>query len=244
MSEYLRFNPPEWLETEVPRAQELVESGKIMGVAMLSQIMTDASWQLITTPGPHVWEREKGAGSWILWWAEYFNKRLADNSKRELVESRNVGTLEEIGLKVKSLGHDFSSGLLLAATAEGTDGHRFAVDWMKEYVSLPILLLEDEGYFQRHPQRRKPFLPISVRISMWATYGILTGLIPDNASGMEEGSFYDNLVRNRMEVDYSFASAGDPQARAKVKRGKKSGFFTTIPEFDSWHTSDRTQKLM
>lgn len=243
MSEYLKFNPPEWFEQDIPTARDLAETKRILGVAMLAQIMKDATLQLVSTPGPHLWERQNGVGSWVLWWADYFDQRAQGEQKLELVNTTDVASLEEIAMKVKKLKSTSSSGVLLAATAEGTDGHRFAIDWMKDCVSFPILLLEDEGYFQRQTERRKPFFPTSIRLSMWAMYGVMTGLIPDKPQGLDEGNFYDNLVHH-LGVDYSFASSEDPHAETKIRRGKREAFFTKIPEWMSVHTSDRTQKLM
>src|SRR3989339_1775471 len=175
MSEYLQFASPEWL-SDLPSAEELISQGKILGISMLSEVMNLALVQLVTTAGPHMNNRKEGVVSWVLWWAKFLEQNKDPKGKMELVQSGNIATLKKIKDRIDGLQGEETSGVLLMAAGEGTEGHRFAVDWMRGHVYFPILLLENVDYFHRHPDRRKPFLPLAVRLSMWPATEVLPDL--------------------------------------------------------------------
>ncbi len=140
-----------------------------------------------------------------------------------------------------------TTGVLNAAGMEGHWGHQKAIDYMATTVDVPILLLEGPEYFIRHPERRKPFLPLLVRISMWALYPE-TGIIsvsPPKAHGINEDDHYQNVFQTT-EAMFSFAEAGDPHEFEKRARGEWAAF-TQIPHFDEFgnlRISDIVEKLM
>ena len=242
MSEYLQFASPEWL-SDLPSAEELISQGKILGISMLSEVMNLALVQLVTTAGPHMNNRKEGVVSWVLWWAKFLEQNKDPKGKMELVQSGNIATLEEIKDRIDGLQGEETSGVLLMAAGEGTEGHRFAVDWMRGHVYFPILLLENVDYFHRHPDRRKPFLPLAVRLSMWPAYGVMTGLVPDKPEAEDENTFYRRLVREQLGAHYSFSGSKDPNKQDKEKRGRYQSWFTEIPESDDPRTSERVERL-
>ncbi len=230
----------------MPSAKELTEESKSFAPEVMITIMSAAVWQVIETVGPNQMFRTNAVAGWVEWW-RLFYAELCERPcfmGKEVVENPNVMSVKEMGGRIfeKNLDDGTSTGVLLMATGDGTAGHRYAANWMKRFVQIPIVLLEQDGYFKQNPDRRKPYFPPEVRLTMWAHFGVWTGLIPDRPKELEKGKFYDDLVKN-LGVDYSFATVGDPNLTTKIVRGKKRASFTTIPNDEAPHGSDLTRRL-
>jgi hypothetical protein len=186
---------------------------------------------LNTEPGPHLDFRRGHVGDWIGWWIKF-------------LESKND---EACGLlvpfdKVKgSLVQGREYGVLFAGGFEGHAGHRFAANWMKQFVN-PIFLLERDGYIESK-LRGGPYLDLRARVSMWAFYNpnVLASVLPEKPEDVDGDVHYKGLF-DQTGANYCFASKSDPLCQQKIARGKTAPF-TLIPDVNIQSTSDGVEKL-
>lgn len=241
MAEYLRF--PEYESLPKIEVDELVQKHRVFTPGILILVLEKAYEHLSTTDGANLEMRKLWADSWVGWWIEYL-KNFPDNggifeSTHRLV---SPGRLGEVFAGHREAGR--TSGILLGATMDGTQGHRYAVDWVKNSVVYPAVGIEMAGYFARHPERRPAYFPDAVRLSMIARLGVYVTPIPNIPVEIEESEFYDIFVRVVVHPDYSFATQGDPNALEKRGRGLMLASFTLIGELAVPHTSEQSAQLM
>ena len=228
--------------------QACLKLNLILAPWALQSVLTQARDYAVSAPGPNLNRRELLIPSWLDFWIRLAENFTYASETQLLVVGRRAVQFEQIG-EVLDILHKKgqTSGVLNAAGMEGYWGHQKAIDYMAAKVDAPILLLEGQEYFIRHPERRKHFLPLLVRISMWALYsGIgLISVSPPKAQGASESEHYQNVFQ-RTEAMFNFAEAGDPHEFEKRARGKWAAF-TQIPHFDEFgnlRTSNIVEKLM
>lgn len=239
MSEYLRgfrISGLEGVDYGRMTAEHLVISP-----LPLANILTSAFQYLRTFPGEHLNERRELAPEWLGWWINYLSGFPSSNEL--LVPSDKLKSIEDIGGVLRSRKE--ASGVLFVAAAEGHEGHRHAARWMKDHVKTVVWLFEQDEYLKRKP-RGAPFLPLEVRLSMWAHHpGVdLASITPyTDCLNVDELNAYYKRIFKTTDATYCFATKGDPNLEAKIGRGQ-SAKFTTIPFFPVPSTTERVEILM
>jgi hypothetical protein len=236
VAEYLRFEDPRLPDS---LAGDLLRTGQILAPAILSDYQQRAMEYLTTVPGPNLANRKRLANDWLGYWIDSV-ARLKSNKRN--IHSQRIGSLEQIGQRISQLP---KTGFGTMATGEGTPGHRHFVDSAFGQVDFLCLAFEDSNYFDQNPGRRRPFLSLAARLSMWALYfrKIYVTVIPPLQSNTSEMVHYRQVFR-MSQAQVSLASVRDPHVDEKITRGLD--FPTSVPITDpiSPHTSERTQKLM
>jgi hypothetical protein len=227
----------------MPRIEELILKKSILNPGLVAQAVGVAMMHLSTHPGPNLEKRRRLVYDWLGLW-DLLLKGLEDDGG-VYVKRDCVVQFEEAKERVRGFRElEKTSGVLLMATGEGTPGHRWAVGWMLRHVGVGFLGLEGEGYFLRHPGRRRPYFPLAIRASMWGWFDPRLRIFPIPPLNTEtEAVFYDNMV-GELGPDYSFASIADPNQAAKRARGLKGAKFTLISELASEHTASRVGQLI
>jgi len=232
--------------------QEMLGSGKPFNAAILREYLLDSYLHLITEPGPNLDKRRELelSDSWLWFWVDYleaFEHHQDFNhahlvSFEKLAEAIKIEKENATVIKVPEDGGGASSGVLFVGGLEGHEGHRLAVDWMLRHVNVPVVLFEQDEYFNIK-ERKKPFLPLQVRLSMWSYYNrnLFMSVLPLKEEGVSERRHYQNLF-DRIDADFCFATSGDPHEEEKRGRGKEA-YFTLIPYRNVPRTTLRVQKL-
>lgn len=196
---------------------------------------------LVTVPGEHLINRRELAPEWLGWWINYLNRFPSSNEL--LVPSDKLKSIEDIGGVLRS--RKGTSGVLFVAAAEGHEGHRHAASWMKHHVKTVVWLFEQE---ERLGQKARggSFLPLEVRLSMWAHHPDvdLISITPyADCQNVDELNAHYRRVFEATGSTYCFATKGDPNLEAKIGRGQPAEF-TTIPFFPVPSTTERVEALM
>ncbi len=237
MTEYLRHFRPSLLGDI--RYGDMIEQGMILSPSKLSSCLQEAQRFLMTEPGPHLLDRMRTTPDWLGWWIRYLEN--VESSEDLFIPSAKLQTPSCIGQAVSQ--SDSSSGLIFMAGAEGTIGHREALNYMSQWVDQPILLIEPEEYMLQKP-RGGSLLPIEVRLSMWCHHPspAYVGMVPARPSEVDINTFYQTVF-DETHAQYCFVTAGDPNEDIKRARGETAQF-TRIPFFPSPSTSEGVQKLL
>lgn len=208
------------LKREFPIEQEI-----------LRQSLKGANNFLTSEPGPNLTKRRGFSDDWLGWWI-----RLLDSPKKP----GQITQFEMIPGVAKN--RKWPTGVLFCGGLEGHRGHRWAVTWAHSFVT-PVLLFEQEEYLGEKA-RGGAFLPLSVRLSMWAYYSqdLIISVLPTRRNGESDETFYKRIF-DQTGADYCFATEGDPYQEQKRGRGKAENF-TLIPMTPTPHTTDMVQRLM
>lgn len=240
MAEFLRYQLPEWLPPLSP--DEMLWTGKVIAPAVLRlHLLPEAKDQLLNIEGPH-----QSVGQILgAIWMEGIMDRLAQYPDEGVFYSMShkLTTLPELKRRLTiHSSNGRTSGTLFMATGEGNSGHLWAWDWMHRYVDYPVGLFEPDQYFANNPDRRKPFLPLSIRLSIASHFGLYATVLEPRDKNEPEDIYYQRMF-NLTGAIYSFATYDDPNWVQKTRRGAWANF-TLIPDLDTPHTSDAAQKLM
>ena len=230
MSEYLSHFGKDALN--LPGWQEILETGEPVDRKSLLDFLTGAKEFLISEPGPHLAERQAFSYDWLRWWTAYINNKKADQRPALLLPLAHIRRYKD---------PDIRCGVLFAGGMEGHRGHRNAINWMLSFVE-PIILLEQDEYLASK-ERKAPFLPLNVRLSMWSFYSphLIISALPKRNPEVSEKDHYQAIF-NATQAEYCFAAEGDPNREEKRARGKAAGF-TLIPYTPTAPTTFRVQKL-
>lgn len=197
----------------------------------LRQFLIEANNFLTTEPGPNLIRRRTFSDDWLGWWI-----RLLDSSKKpgQITQFEMVSGITQTRQSPK--------GVLFCGGLEGHRGHRWAVMWVHSFTT-PILLFEQDEYLEQK-DRGGAFLPLAVRLSMWAYYSqdSIISVLPARRGGESDEIFYKRIF-DQTGADYHFATEGDPYQEQKRARGKPANF-TLIPMAPNPRTTDMVQKLM
>lgn len=245
-TEYLKnFESPLIVDVD---GESCLKSSLILAPWILQTVLIQARDYAASAPGPHLSRRELLVPLWLNFWIALAQNNSGHLENEKLIRSYRTIPFDSVGEVVKKLtAEKKTTGVLNAAGMEGHWGHQRAVNYMATKVDVPILLLEGPGYFILHSDRRKPFLPLIVRISMWALYsGIgLISVSPPKSPDVSEDEHYQNVFL-MTRASYSFAEEDDPHESDKRSRGKWKDF-TQIPHFDEMgnlRTSNIVERLM
>lgn len=200
--------------------------------SILVEYLRQALENLKTTSGPHLEFRREHADDWIGWWVKFLeNKR--DKDRGLLIPFEKIKG---------SLANGERYGVLFAGGFEGHGGHRFAANWMGNFVS-PILLLERDWYVESK-SRGGPYLDLRARLSMWSHFNPkgLVSVLPEKPVGVDDDTHYKNLF-DQTGTDYCFASECDLFSQQKIARGKAAPFLL-IPPINLQRTTDEVEKLI
>jgi len=235
--------------------QRMLEKEEILAPSVLLKILTRAEQFLVETPGPN-WElRHLLAPRWFGYWQELIWKKEKDYPKRAVyVKSDSSKPFEKVGKYLKHLKRTGSpymeGGVLFVAGAEGHEGHIYAASHMSSY-EFCIWVFEQDEYFV-NKKRKAPYLPLPVRLSMWAHWGIdVVTVAPLRNPQVSEKDHYQALF-NQTGAHYCFATEDDPNLQEKISRGKPNPIqimrrqiepVPIIPKLNVFSTSDRVSRL-
>jgi hypothetical protein len=232
--------------------QEILGSGKPINAAILREYLLDSYLHLITEPGPNLDLRIELelSENWLTYWVDYLKafEHHQDLNHAHIVPFEKLSEVIKVEkenakvIKVPEDGGGASSGVLFVGGLEGHEGHRLAVDWMLRHVNVPVVLFEQDEYFSVK-ERKRPYLPLEVRLSMWSYYNrnLFMSVLPLKEEGVSDREHYQNLF-DRVYADFCFATSGDPHEEEKRGRGKEA-YFTLIPYRNVPRTTLRVQKL-
>lgn len=214
------------------RWQEILETGEPVDRKSLLEFLISANEFLTTEPGPHLNERREYSRDWLRWWTDYIKALKFDQRPALLLPIGHIRRYND---------QDKRTGVLFAGGMEGHRGHRNAVDTMLSFVK-PILLFEQDEYLASK-ERKAPFLPLNVRLSMWSLYSpdLIISVLSKRDPGVSEKDHYQAIF-DLTGADYCFATEGDPNQEEKRTRGKPARF-TLIPFTPTVPTTFRVQKL-
>lgn len=205
----------------------------------LTLALSRAKEFLITEPGPNLLRRRHFAPIWLDFWG-----KLSQQFCNQRTESRpgftRSGNLWPFG-KIRDCVEGEVSGALFVAGAEGHYGHVYAAQFMGMWVT-PVWAFEQDSYFATK-ERRNPFLPLELRLSMWEHFGIdyLT-VSPERDSDVDLNTHYARLFQ-KLGVTYCFATEGDPDLVEKIDRGAISPF-RIIPRVSVPSTTVQVEHLL
>lgn len=238
MAEYLRY------KSDQPEANlsldQLIQMGMILSPGFLFNELSKAKTFLQTAQGPNLGNRETD-------WLEHWIYLFRSETNVDLIKSSRIVTTKKLGkiFKEKNDSNQIT-GIIPMATGDGTFGHFNTLRIMLERVTAVGILLEGPNYFQQHPKRRRPFLPIAIRASMYINYdqnNIYISQIPIRRDDLPESVHYFKLFKNSHALIH-FVSSNDLNYDQKISRmHKEYRHLATIPEFPTYHTSDMVMKL-
>lgn len=230
MSEYLSHFEKDGVN--FPSWREILETGEPIDRKTLLDFLTSAKEYLTNEPGPHLAERRQYAYDWLNWWIAFMKAQDMRSRPALLLPIEQIRRYQD---------PDTKTGVLFAGGMEGHRGHRQAINWMLGFVK-PILLLEQDDYLVSKA-RKSPFLPLSVRLSMWGYYSpdLRISVLPKRNPEVSERDHYQAIF-DKTGADYCFATEGDPYQEEKRARGLPAGF-TLIPYTPTAPTTDRVQRL-
>ena len=208
----------------------MVETSSIISPVALGLLIGQAYTQVTTEEGPNLGRRRLLAWEWLGEWLRYCEGLSQGGGKYEKTD------------RVAELGRLKAEGLVFMATGEGGPAHRNVWDHMKKHVGYPVVAFEQEGYFLRHKDRRRPFLPLEVRISMAAHYGMGAILVPNKPDALNENDHHDSVFK-MSGAKYCFATLGYPHEQFQRRRGTWAEF-TGVPIVRTASTSLRTERLI
>lgn len=212
--------------------QEILERGEPIVKVSLIDFLTRANNFLTQELGPNLERRRRLAPDWLGFWILDLKYSRKDQRPALLLPLDRIRRYQD---------PDFPTGVLFAGALEGHQGHREAVNWMLRFVR-PIILFEQDDYVATK-ERKAPFLPLEVRLSMWSYYhpNLILSVMPKREPGVPENEHYQSIFET-IGADYCFATEDDSHVEEKRKRGK-SAYFTLIPYVDTESTTLRVQKL-
>ena len=222
--------------------EELLRQRKALSPFILAQVLRELCDFLTHAPGSNLHRRSHLVPGWLQWWVvqlrnakysiPYFDEQKTLFSNPHMVE------FEKVPQEINKIGR--SAGVLFVAGAEGHWGHVEAFDYMEKYV-LPIWIFEQDAYLKRK-KRKAPFIPLEVRLSMWAWIrkGLFTVSPAHTGRNTDEGHY--QYLFNQTRAQYSFSDEQDPNVKEKINRGRPASF-TTIPHVDVASTSEMVLRL-
>ena len=219
----------------------MLESNRPIDPVTLKTFLEKANNLLVTTPGPNLIERQLLAPEWLGWWIDY----LKDAGK--LIKQK--GTITNIDNIKKITAKTRPTGVLFAGGFEGHPGHRGSVKYMEGDCHVrPIILLEQDSYIAGK-DRKGPFLPLEVRLSMWSYYSknIVVSVLPEPPKPLEPNeedslNIHYQKIFDQTGADYCFADGKDRLVETKTSRGAIANF-THIPHIEYVSTTERVQQL-
>jgi glycerol-3-phosphate cytidylyltransferase-like family protein len=233
-SEYLTNFRPELSEKQMPSLDHILTTGEPVAKNELIKFLVAANSYLINTPGPNQERRQKLSNSWLKHWINLLIN-MDDAIHGRIV---TIDNLHKIVSQNQSEGE--STSVLFAGGFEGHIGHVSCLNHMLECINHPIVLLERDEYVG-NKERRHPFLPLEVRLSMTAYYSnrLIVSVLPKPDESIESTNHYNEIFQV-IGAEYCFAESGDPLATLKRSRGKDAEF-TLIPHVDTPSTTERVK---
>ncbi len=212
--------------------RKILEIGEPVDRKSLQDFLTSANEFLTREPGPHLAERREYSIDWLRWWSEFIKAQRTDQRPGLLLPIEHIRRYKD---------PDIITGVLFAGGMEGHRGHRHAVNWMLSFVR-PVLLLEQDEYLASK-ERKAPFLPLNIRLSMWSFYSpdLIISVLPKRNPEVSEKDHYQTIF-DATGAEYCFATEGDPNQEEKRVRGKPATF-TLIPYAPAAPTTFRVQRL-
>lgn len=226
--------------------QEMMEKNVVISPEKALEALKEAYELLTTAPGPNLERRKVLAVGWFNYWQDLL-VRFSRCPCGDLVDSgaKLVGFKNLSGFLKDKYG-GINTGMLFVAGAEGHEGHVHAAKYMSEMVPVTIWGFEQPEYMKTK-ERRANFLPLELRLSMWACMPNISHLtvLPLNTSGISDSEHYNDLFK-MSGVMYFFAHEKDPNLSEKLLRGKQDlpKEVRTIPDLPTVRTTDRVKRLI
>ncbi|MCJ7827651.1 hypothetical protein MUP65_00690, partial [Patescibacteria group bacterium] len=220
---------PDLLPKELGWA-EMVQRRVVYSRAVLPRVFSCAQEFLEETPGPNQPARAASARQMFRYW-----QGLVYSFDREnFVEHRSLVPFEQVSQlpDIRNPRVNFSAG------AEGHEGHLAMVRHMAGVQRLAlgcrldygptILCLEQDSYFTRPGSGKKrtaPFLPLGVRLSMWAweQHVDYVTILPEKPEEENPADFYNRIFEELVggpDRGYCFSDKNDPNRSEKTSRGR------------------------
>lgn len=240
MAEYLYFD-----FDSLPPAEALLNKGVVLSPNFLvREILPRAHRQIVDTPGPHQQYRQNLVSDWIDWWQIHLS-RLSSVADELIANDRLVRFSQVPPLIDQANQSGFYTGALNGATFEGTPGHRSSWRWIHDHTALSVVCFEPDAYFDSMPSRRRPFFPLSIRLSLCTLFADtphnLVTVLPGRDPAVPESTHYQNVFDQTRAI-VSFATQGDRHLYQKISRGFAADF-CVIPLDPSASTSGHVEKL-
>jgi hypothetical protein len=223
-SEHLRYRP------ELPFTwQEMLREKRILSPVDTLRHLEIAYGYLVNTPGPHIKERLNEADDWLGWWIQFFRK--FEDTLNEQHVARKLLTLDEVSLRNDECN---KAGIItanfFANGFEGHPGHRHAADYIISIIENGFTgILLDEA-ISPGKERGAHFLPLQLRLSMWAYFFVydetytkqLKGLsylsvIPTMPEVEPVNDYYDRIFA-QTRAQYHFVAKEDAHFDEKFRR--------------------------
>lgn len=220
---------------------ELIAQHKVFAPWVIRQVLQEAKEFLMTEEGPHLDRRKRLSSEWLDPWIDKILPRQTVRGNK-IVSSNKIMPIKEIRRYLIESDNYPNSGVLNVAGAEGHQGHLFAARYMADKGFFPIWIFEQNNYFD-NKKREAPFLPLELRLSMWACYfkqGIMT-VAPYRKEGVSFQDHYQEVF-NLTGARYSLATIKDPNLGQKTSRGDYHPDLI-IPYIDTARTTDRVRRL-
>jgi len=240
--QYLVYSP----DIQLPGYQEMIAEKQTLPVVELLAHL-NAARDVLLQPGPNLYRRKSGLPQWLDWWIEYLGKNQFD----EQIAGNKLLTNAEVAARNLALSKKGSySGVSFGNGYEGTEAHRHFINWMINYSGPKIetgIFIDSKYYPGPDKIRGNHFLPLSIRLSMWALYRNRIGgldyisVIPEREGDLAE--FYDTFFNRTLATLY-FVSNNDPHFKnKKVRNPAWAPPWVVVHSFDTRRTTDRVQKL-
>jgi hypothetical protein len=232
--------------------QEMVDEKKVIAPKLLADILYDARVFLSTEPGPNLQRRRE----MVVTWFDYWQQMLLDKPKvpKHLLLQDGFVRAEEGIMKIENVaGHvglyvTSWSGALFLGGGEGHRGHWWAAKYMADTMGdhcLSVWCFEQESFLEENKVRGGSFLPLPVRLSMWAHHpevNIVT-VLPQKECGVGTSDHYDEQFR-LLGVNYFFVTEDDPYLEEKKKRGQQGEIDNVIPKLAVASTTQRVERFV
>lgn len=245
------FTQNDWTSEHLPDVtwERMLDEHIVLSPSVLINVLGDAAKFLSTADGPHLLQRKEFVPSWFNFWHELLlpQAQIAEGlTNYPFVGHLGVRTVGRVADYVKKRSGE--SGVQNMGGGEGTEGHLASYTYMRKVLGEPstvVWAFEQDSYFARHKERRLPFLPLPVRLSMAVCLGVDVVTVypeaPDSPDANVLNNHYLRLFR-MLGVGYSFADELDPYVDTKSQRGRTDRP-TIIPHLDVPSTRERVERL-
>lgn len=224
MPDFLTYRP------ELPdTCWEMLETKRVLPVADLLRHLKLAEGYLKNTPGQHREERNDHVDEWLGWWIRFLEE-FGDSLDSEIA-GRKLLTPDEVAQANDEKKNEFVvTANLFANGREGHPGHRYAISYCTSILRRGFVGLLLDEHMTPGKSRERHYLPLQLRLSMWAYYFSYvegnppraTGLdyvsvIPKKPEGIKVDEYYDQIFRDTHAM-FHFVGRQDPHFEQKFRR--------------------------
>jgi len=220
-------------------------------------LLQTANDVIFDTPGSHQNQRQKLVGGWLRYWqklvksveiqSHHPNSFYRQLPNKEAQLSRVV-PFELLKTEVDQFSRRV--GVLFVAGAEGHEGHRSAVEYMRQQARVaPILIFEPDNNFQTlNKVRGLPLIPLPYRLAMWSYFPDIFKVTvcptyPDSLMIPEDLDKFYQQVFVDTGAHRCFAHQLDSHRETKIRRGEYQST-NIIPDYPTEPTTSRVYKLL